>query len=489
MKTRKLGINALLNISKSIMGMVFPLITYPYISRVLQAENIGKVNYSTSIVSYFLLIAMLGINVYATREGAQIRDDREKLEKFVSEVFSLNIITGLFSIGLLCLTVFLVPNLTPYKSLILIVGLQIPLSVLGADWINMIYEDYFYITIRTIVFQVVAVIAMFSFVRNQNDCLQYAACTIIAGYGAQLLNVFYTNRYCNKRFTLKINLKQHFIPIILLFATNLSSLIYSNADTTMLGWMTSDYNVGIYGTASKIYNIFKQLLFAIVVVCLPRFSNMLANSKREEYEAFAKKMYQAVFLLAIPLVVAIAILSPNIVDIIAGEGFVDAIPTLRIKCFAILFAILGYFNMQLVLLPAKKDGAILKATLAAGFFNIFANAGLIPLFQENGAAFTTAISELIVFLITKHLVKRITNLNVGCKEIIKTFSATFIMGLLLIFISLQIDNSILCILVAFVTGLITYFAVQLLFKNAVLIEFLEMFKMRFRRKVLYEQKP
>lgn len=473
MKKKKLGINAMLNIIKSIMSMMFPLITFPYISRILQAENIGKVNYATSIVTYFSYFAMLGIAVYATREGAQIREDKKAIEKFVSEVFSINVITGSVAMTLLCFAAFLIPALSPYRYLIFIVGLQIPLSVFGADWINMIYEDYVYITIRTITFQVVAVVAMFLLVKNQNDYLQYAACTIIAGYGAQLLNIFYTNRYCKKRFTLKTNVRKHFTPMILLFATNLSSLIYSNADVTMLGMMTSDYHVGIYGTASKIYNIFKQLLFAIVVVCLPRFSNMLANKRKEEYEIFANIIYKIVFILAIPLVVAIAILSPRIVDIIAGTGFVDAIPTLRIKSIAILFAIFAYFNMQLILLPAKKDSAMLRITLVAGIFNVIANMGMIPLFKENGAAFTTALSELIVFLFTKRTAKEIVKLKLGGKMILKTFVATIVMGLLLLFLDAQINDSILCLIIGFIFGVVTYFAVQLLLKNEVLISFFQ----------------
>lgn len=455
------------------MGIIFPILTYPYVSRVLQAENIGKVNYAASIVSYFLLFAMLGITVYATREGAQIRDNKIEFTKFVSEVYSINLFTGAISMLLLFTTICIFHQFDNYKNIIVLLSLEIPLSVLGADWINSIFEDYTYITVRTIGFQLLALIFMFLLVREQQDYMQYAFCTLISGYGAGIVNIFYTKKFCKRNITYKLNLQKHFKPIILLFATNLASLIYSNSDITMLGIITTDYNVGIYSTASKVYNIFKQLLFSIVVVCLPRFSNMLASNDKKQYVNYAKKIYQLVFMLAVPLVGGIFCLSDAIIDVIAGEGYYDSVITLRILCFAIFFAILGYFNMQLVLLPAKRDKIILHSTLIAAIVNVIANLFLIPTLLENGAAFTTVCAELIVFILTRHKIKDIILLKIEKKIFLQTIVSATIMYVIIEIMTIIIVNSILRLAVCFVVGIITYFFSMILLKNELAIDSLK----------------
>lgn len=251
MKKRSVGFNAILNILKTSMSVVFPLVTYRYAAQILEVENMGKVSYSSSVVSYFLLVAMLGIQVYATREGARVRDDKVALTKLVSEIFSINCISSTIAAFALLVCAFYIPIFRPYREMLLIFGLEIPLALLGSDWINSIFEDYVYITLRTIAFQIIAMICMFTLVRNKQDMFGYCVCLLISSRGSDLLNAFYTRRYVKKRFTISMNLGTHLLPIMYLFATNLASMLYSNADTTMLGLMTSDYCVGIYSTAAK----------------------------------------------------------------------------------------------------------------------------------------------------------------------------------------------------------------------------------------------
>lgn len=480
---KKLTVNVFLNVIRSLMGILFPLITYPYVSRVLQAENIGKVNYAASIVSYFLLFAMLGITVYATREGAQIRDNRLKLNTFVSEIYSINLLTATLSMICLFIVAVLIKDFNEYKYIILLLSLEIPLSALGTDWINSIFEDYTYITIRTIGFQLIALILMFILVRDRQDYMQYAFCTLISGYGAGLINMIYTRRFCSKHVTFKLNLKKHIKPIFLLFATNLASLIYSNSDITMLGMITSDYNVGIYSTASKVYNIFKHILFSIVVVCLPRFSNILANNGRRKYEYYARKVYQLVFILSVPLMVGIFLLSDSIIDIIAGSGYYDAIPTLKILCFAVFFAILGYFNMQLVLLPSKKDKDILFSTIVAAIINVVANLFLIPLLLENGAALTTVFAELIVFIITKYKIRNLIDLRVEKKIFFQTILSSIIMFIMVMITGRFFQNSFIRLIICFAVGGVTYLLSMTLLKNEFVMNFIHKAKFKFKNRI------
>lgn len=479
---KKLGMNALMNMIKSVMSMLFPLITFPYASRILSVENIGKVNYACSVVSYFSLFAMLGIPVYATREGARIRENKKKLNSFVSEVFTLNILSMILSLAAIILLVCFTDIFNEYRILLIIYALQIPLTVIGTDWINSIFEDYFYITVRTLLFQLFGLILIFCFVRDQGDYNKYALCLVVTSYGAGILNAFYTRKYCIKHITFNRKMINHIKPILVLFATNLAALIYTSADTTMLGLMTTDYNVGIYTTAAKVYGIFKQLAFAVVIVCLPRFSFIVANESRKKYERMANILFKAVFTMAVPLATGIFFLSRAIVEILSGKGFLTAVYPLKILSVAILFAILAYFVMQLILLPNKKDSIILKATAISCIFNIIANCILINQYAENAAAFTTVISELMVFIITWFAGRKLIKIELGIRNTISVIIANVLMGSFLYWIDSLEMNAVCTLLVGFLLGSAMYLSMLFVMKNEVAIKGFAIVKTNLRRK-------
>lgn len=479
---KKLGINAILNMTKSVMGMMFQLITFPYASRVLSVDYIGKVNYASSVVSYFALFAMLGIPVYATREGSRMRTDKAELGKFVSEVYTLNILASTVSLGVLFCLIYATDIFYGYKILLIIYAFQIPLSVVGTDWINSIFEDYLYITARTLLFQFIGLILIFCLVKSQNDYYKYAICLVITSYGAEILNAFYTRKYCIKKIVLNSNVLKHVKPVGILFATNLAALIYTSADTTMLGLMTDDYNVGIYTTAAKVYGIFKQLAFAVVIVCLPRFSYIVANELKDKYEELVNKLFKVILMLALPLACGIFFLSDSIIRILAGEEFLAAIYPLKLLSVAIFFAILGYFIMQLILLPNKQDSVILKATAISGIFNIVGNYFLIPQYAENAAAFTTVISEFIVLAITWHSGRKIIEVRLGRKNVVSGIVATLIMAVALFEIESMQMNAVLTLLIGFLVGSFVYFSILILAKNEIALQGIMFIKNALLRK-------
>lgn len=160
MGKKSLGVNAFLNGFRNILNMIVPLFTLPYITRILGAVNLGKYNFANSIVSYFILIAGLGISTYAIREGAKYRTDEYKMSVFASEIFSINIISMLLAYILLFVTVISVSVVNKYYKIIFIISLSICFTTIGCDWIFSIYEEYLYITIRGIIVQLVYVILL-----------------------------------------------------------------------------------------------------------------------------------------------------------------------------------------------------------------------------------------------------------------------------------------------------------------------------------------
>ena len=183
--------NTVFNTVKTVFGIIYPLITFPYISRVLLAENVGKVNFGNSIVSYFSLIASLGVSTYAIRECSKVRDNQEELNRTASQIFSINIISTLISYFALVITLIVAQPLENYRELICIQSATILFTTLGADWINSAMEDFKYIAVRTIGMQLVSLALMFLFVRRPEDYIKYAVISVVASSGANIINIFY----------------------------------------------------------------------------------------------------------------------------------------------------------------------------------------------------------------------------------------------------------------------------------------------------------
>ncbi len=396
MKEKSVFKNILFNIIRVFLSVLFPLITFPYISRVLMAENLGKVNYALSIENYFALLAALGINTYAIREGARRRNDKKQLEVFTNEIFTVNVITTIFAYILLLIVVLANKALHPYALLIGIQSLSIIFATIGIDWINSIFEDYFYITIRSFAIQIILLILMFLLVRTPDDYYIYTVLTVLSNGLCCILNFFYSRRYVKIHLVRKCRFFTHIKQLLVFFANNLAMNVYLNADTTMLGYMIGDYVVGIYSVSVKIYNVIKAIIAAIFTVCIPRLSAYYGNNCIKKYENLLNTVIGACTLLTFPMVTGLIVLAHPIVLIISGEDYVQAASSLSILSLGIIGAIFGGIATNCINIPMKRENYNLKATVLAASINIALNFVAIPIWKENGAAITTTIAEFTV---------------------------------------------------------------------------------------------
>ena len=271
-------------------NIIFPLITIPYVLRILSADNIGKVDFGNSFVSYFSLIASLGISTYAIRECAKVRDDRKNLDRVASQIFSINICTTVIAYVLLAISLVVFRRLDSYRSLIIIQSTVILFTTVGADWINTAMEDFAYITLRSVLVQILSLGLMFLFVKTPEDYVKYAIITVLSSSGSSISNIIYRRKYCKMRFTWDIPWKTHMIPILFLFVMTLSQTVFNSADITMLGLMKGNYAVGIYSTAAKIERVISQVVSSIVMVLIPRLSYMFDSGEYDKINALLRKV-------------------------------------------------------------------------------------------------------------------------------------------------------------------------------------------------------
>lgn len=405
-------VSAMLNIVRKACMIAFPLISFSYASRVLGTEGMGIYEFSLSIVNYFALIAALGVTNYAVRDGAHLigQHNQEhaqgvkvsKLDDFASEIFSINLIMTFVSYALMIIVVECIPFISGYRIAIYISGLSILFTTLSVDWINSLFEDYLYLTLRYIVVQTIAIIMLLAMVKTPEDIYKYITISIFAGVVNGVLNFVYVRRYVNIRFTLKIKLKQHAVPIFVLFCNNIASVVYLNSDVTILGLLTDDHNVGLYGAASKVYTMIKELINAAIFVTIPRFSMYVAQSDNSaddtRYIEGLKSLLTPLFTILTPACVGLVFMASNVICIVGGNAFLDGAAALKILAVAMFFAVLACFLAFAIVMPHKLEKYFLCATSLAAVINIVLNFIMIPVVGMPAAAITTLIAEIMVFI-------------------------------------------------------------------------------------------
>lgn len=399
MRTKNIKINAVLNVIRTSLSIVFPLVTYPYILRVLNADGIGKVSYVSSIVSYFAMLAMLGVSSYAVREGAKLRDNKENFSEFASQVFSINIICTIISYALLFCAVLFIDKFESYRLIFLILSFSIVFQVFSIDWVNSIFEDFAYITIRTIIIYMVNIGILFLFVKKPDDYIIYAIATVAPSGIVCLLNWIYCRKYVSIHLTTHICLNRHLKPLLILFANAVAISIYVNIDVTMLGWFKGDYHAGVYAVSAKVYNVCKNVLASIYAVTVPRLASYIGQKDYLRYKQLYSKTWGIISIVIIPASVGMMCFSQEIIIAFGGNEYLDAVMPLQLLSVALIFAIFGGLVTACLNITIGKEKINMMATIIAAITNFLLNLAFIPLWGATGAAITTAISEFVVLLI------------------------------------------------------------------------------------------
>lgn len=479
--------NFVMSLIKTLMGLIFPLITFPYASRVLLVDGIGKVNYVLSIISYFQMIAALGISTYAVTEGSKIRDDQEKLNRFSSEVFTINIISTIISY-LLFLIFIRFSIFENYRQLLLLGSLSIMFTTIGVEWIYMIHEDYQYITIRSIVFQALSLILLVLLVKDETDLVQYLLLSVISSVGSGLINFIGSKKYIKLRI-LKPDFKilsRHLKPILLIFGMSVSTTIYSNSDIFLLGVLKGDNAVGLYSTAVKLNQIIIALICSVNNVLLPRLSYYVKNEMEIEYQSLIKKAVNMIVFFAIPMSIGLIILSDVAVLMIAGSEFLKASYIVKILAFNIILSPLNNFLAYQILMPFRRENVSFRATMIAAGINIVGNIILIPFMSYIGAALTTILAEVFVFIICLKNVSDKIDWKKLFSKVYQYILSSIPIIVICYLLGIFIDNIYLYALLCIPISAIIYFVLLILFKNELILEGISLVKGIIKKKV-YEK--
>ena len=410
--------NSIVNVIRYVMKIVLPMLTFPYVTRVLLPENYGKVNFCTSILSYFLLLAGLGITEYAVREGAAYRNKKDEMGKFTSQVFTIGCISTVISYVLLILFLLLGSIAKDYKIILAIQSISLITMALSVEWIYTIYEDFTFITIRSFIFQVINIICIYTLVKSEDDYFIYAAIIAISTGVEFLVNFINARKYVRFGFTSKPNFKVHLRPILVLFCNAALISIYLYSDKIIMGILMGDEAVGIYEVSVKIYMMVKGALNAVALTMMPRLAAYLRDDKLDEYKSLANKSLNVQLVIMAPAIVGLFMVSSNAVSIFAGEEYIQATGSLQILSIALTFAVLANMYAYVLMITQRMDKKILFATIFSSLLNVILNFIFIPMFGIYAAAGSTLISELAVAAYGIYCCRKIVPLRFNGKSLL-----------------------------------------------------------------------
>lgn len=414
-KQKSIKKNFIMNAILTMSGFIFPIITFPYISDVIGARGTGAVRFATSVIAYFAMFAQLGIPTYGIKVCAKVRDDKEKLSKTVHELMLINLLMSVVVYVLFFASLFIIPKFYNNRILLIIVSSTIFFNMIGIDYLYRGLEQYTYITIRSLIFKAIAVALMFLLIKEKSDYVIYGGITIFAASASNIMNFVHSRKLISFRRQGKLDLKQHFRPIMVYFAMACATQVYLNLDGIMLGFMTDEVDVGYYDAAVKLKTILVSIVTSLGSVLLPRASYYVENKQMDEFRKITAKALHFVWIFATPLMIFFIIFAKEGLLFITNTEFLPAVPAMQIIIPTILFiGISNILGIQ-VLVPIGKEKIVLYSEIGGAVVDLILNLIFIPKFKAAGAALGTTVAELVVVLIQAYFMRQLKDtIDIKC---------------------------------------------------------------------------
>ncbi len=400
---RNFIMNALLTVS----SVIFPIITFPYASRILLPEGTGKVSFAISLITYFIMFSELGVPTYGIRAVAKVRDDKEALSRLIQELMLINIIMSIVSYAALFIACMTIGRLRADMGFYMMLSVALIVNALGTEWLYKGLEQYSYISIRSIIFKAIALVAIFLFVRNREDYVFYGLISIFANVGPNLVNICFLRKYIRPVWPSIRRSLTHLKPIIVFFAMSCATTIYTNLDTVMLGFMTSNTEVGYYNASVKIKTVLVSFVTSLGAVVLPRASYYVERGEMSRFWDIIRKAFIFVIGVSVPLVIIFIRFAGLSIDILSGPAYAGAVVPMQIIMPTLLLIGLSNITGIQIFIPMGYEKMVLYSEITGAVTDVVINLMLIPKYGAAGAAAGTLAAEAVVLLFQLIVLRKI----------------------------------------------------------------------------------
>ena len=401
----------------TISSYIFPLIVFPYVSRVLGVANIGICNFVDSIISYFCMFSMMGLSICGIREIASVKGNKEKLSQTFSSLVTISGITTILAAIVLLVTINVVPKFHEHSNLMYIGLMKLVFNFFLIEWFYKGLEDFKFITVRSILIKFIYVISVFVFVRKAEDYWIYYLLTVLVIVVNALVNLLYSRKYI--RFSFKfVSIKPFLSAFFILGVYILTTSLYTTFNTAYLGIVSTETEVGYYSTAQKLYMIIIALYTAFTGVMMPRMSSLLSEGKTEEFKAYINKSVEVLFSIAIPIVMVTCVFSSEIIRVLSGEGYEGAVIPMQIMMPLII--IIGYEQVLVVqtLMPLNRDKVIFYNSLIGAVVGITLNFMIVKRMAAIGSSIVWFVCEVVVMVLAQIYVQKTLHIRFPFKTLL-----------------------------------------------------------------------
>lgn len=460
MKNKSITKNYIYNLIYQILVLILPLITTPYVSRTLGAENIGIYSYTLSITTYFILFGSLGISMYAQREIAYVQDDKQKRSKIFWEIIIFRNMTMAIAMLLYyCIYV----NGENYQFYYKILILELIANCLDISWFFQGIEEFKKTIMRNIIVKLLSIVSIFLFVKEKKDLVLYFIIYVASNCLGNFSLWVYLPKYIEKIKIRSLNITRHIKPTIALFIPQIAIQLYVLLDKVMLGTIISDKTeVGYYEQSQKIVKILLTLVTSLGTVMIPRVANDFIKGEKEKVKQYLMQSINFVFFLAMPLILGIIIISNRFIPLFLGEGYDEVIKLVIIISPIILIIGLSNIIGNQYLLPTKKQKEFTCSVVFGAIVNFILNLILIKKKGAVGASVATLIAETVVTSIQIYFIRN----EIKFKDIIKKMKNYIISAIIMFIICIAINNilnnksdDIIIIAIQTIVGFVSYVAI------------------------------
>ena len=417
----------------TVSNYLVAFIIFPYVSRVLDVENIGLVNFVDNTINYFVLFAMMGINVLGVREIARVKDLPQERSRIFSNILGVNILFALPTIILFTILVYSIPNLHPYSELLYVGASKILFSTLLVEWFFTGMEDFKYITIRSLVIKLLYLISVVVLVKNEGDYKTYFYLTLSTTIVNALVNIIHAGKFVRIKICDLFNtcyLKQN----LTLGVYSIMTSMYITFNVMYLGLASDNTQVGYYTSAFKLYSVILGIFTAFTTVMLPRMSSLWAGKEKESFTQLIRKSFSLMTLFCCPLVICSIIMAPQMIYVLSGPGYDGAIIPMRIIMPGIICVCISQVLAMQILVPLKRDKVLLYTSIAGALLSVVLNLALVSRFHCVGSAVVLLSSELLVTVIYLFVVRFCTDIHLPWNRLVVS-------------VLLSVPSAIICIFV------------------------------------------
>lgn len=446
--------NIIYNVIYQVLILVIPLIMAPYLSRVIGANGVGIYSYTYSVVYYFMLLTMLGVNNYGNRSIAKVKDDKSKLSKTFWSIYLFQLLFGILM--LIVYFTYILCFSQRYRIIFLLESLFILSSMLDINWLFFGLEEFKITIVRNSLVKILSVILIFCFVKSNEDVWKYV---LIMSFTTFLSQIFLWGFVRKKVGFCKIKLNDilvHVKPNLILFIPVIAISLYKMMDKVMLGSLSDINEVGFYENAEKIVSIPITLISALGTVMLPRITNIITKGEEHKVKEYIHTSIIFIMFMAYAMTCGLIAVGYNFAPLYYGVEFKKT--GLLIMILSLTLPFLSFANVirTQYLIPKEKDKIYVISVSLGAITNLIMNFIFIPLYKSVGACIGTISAEVVVMVYQTFAVRNELPVTEYIKKTLPFFIKSLIMLLIIYTLNYLNINSIIILVLQISLGMIIY---------------------------------